>query len=101
MRRPTGPQCTSERLESRQGGRMTLMKVAPAPVKEFDRFFDRLFNTPLWPLPTGRATGETLWEPALDFSENPKEYLVRLEIPGVSRDDLDVNLNGNFLTLSG
>ena len=82
---------------------MKLMKVAPpvAPLKEFDRFFDRFFNTPLWPLATPRATTETVWEPALDFSETPKEYVVRLEIPGVTRDDLDVNLDGNLLTLSG
>lgn len=82
---------------------MRLMKtVAPvAPLKEFDRFFDRFLNTPLWPLATPRAMTEGLWEPALDFSENPKEYVVRLEIPGVTRDDLDVNLDGNLLTIGG
>jgi HSP20 family protein len=42
-----------------------------------------------------------MWEPALDFSENPKEYVVRLEVPGMTRDDLDVNLDGNLLTISG
>jgi HSP20 family protein len=82
---------------------MKLMTVGPkmAPVKEFDRFFDRFFNAPAWPLATPRATPEPLWEPALDFSETPKEYVVRLEIPGVTRDDLDVNLDGFLLTLSG
>jgi HSP20 family protein len=82
---------------------MKLMRATPtmAPLKEFDRFFDRFFNTPLWPVATPRAGQETLWEPALDFSETPKEYLVRLEIPGVTRDDLDVNLDGNLLTISG
>jgi HSP20 family protein len=72
-----------------------------APVKEFDRFFDRFFNPAVWPLAAPRATTEVAWEPALDFSETPKEYVVRLEIPGVTRDDLDVNLDGNLLTLSG
>lgn len=82
---------------------MRLMKTAApmTPVKEFDRFFDRFFNTPLWPIATPRAASETLWEPVLDFSETPKEYVVRLEVPGVTRDDLDVNLDGNLLTLSG
>jgi HSP20 family protein len=72
-----------------------------APVREFDRLFDRFFHTPVWPLGTLRATPEAVWEPALAFSETPKEYVVRLEIPGVTRDDLDVNLEGNLLTLSG
>jgi len=72
-----------------------------APVKDVDRFFDRFFNTPLWPIAAPRAAAEVMWEPVLDFSETPKEYVVRLEIPGVTRDDLDVNLDGNLLTLSG
>ena len=72
---------------------MRIMKVAPpvAPLKEFDRFFDRFLTPSAWPLAAPRATAEGLWEPALDFSENPKEYVVRMEIPGVARDDLDVN----------
>ncbi len=82
---------------------MRIMKVAPpvAPLKEFDRFFDRFLNPQAWPLATPRTTAEGLWEPALDFSENPKEYVVRMEIPGVARDDLDVNLDGNLLTIGG
>lgn len=82
---------------------MRIMKVAPpvAPLKEFDRFFDRFLNPQAWPLAAPRTTAEGLWEPALDFSENPKEYVVRMEIPGVARDDLDVNLDGNLLTIGG
>lgn len=82
---------------------MKMMKaqVPVAPLKDVDRFFDRFFNTPLWPAATPRMGAEVMWEPHLDFSETPKEYVVRLEIPGVTRDDLDVNLDGNLLTLSG
>jgi HSP20 family protein len=78
-----------------------MVKASPqfAPIKEFDRFFDRAFDTPFWPAP--RTGSEFVWEPVLDFSENPKEYVVRLEVPGVTRDDLDVNLENNLLTLSG
>ncbi|MEO8453378.1 MAG: Hsp20/alpha crystallin family protein [Gemmatimonadota bacterium] len=82
---------------------MSLMKAIPqtAPVKDVDRFFDRFFNAPPWPFPAARGTMETAWEPALDFSETPKEYVVRLEAPGTTRDDLDVSLDGRLLTLSG
>jgi HSP20 family protein len=83
---------------------MRIMKVAPpvAPLKEFDRFFDRFLGPSAWPLTAApRPTAEGLWEPALDFSETPKEYGVRMEIPGVARDDLDVNLDGNLLTIGG
>ena len=80
---------------------MPLMKATPIPVKDVDRFFDRFFDAPLWPFPATKATSEVLWEPALDFSENPKEYVVRFDIPGVARDDFDVAMNGNLLTVSG
>ncbi len=82
---------------------MKLMKAAPtiATRNEFERLFDRFFTTPLWPITTPRMTTDGMWEPSLDFSENPKEYVVRLEAPGITRDDLDVNLDGNLLTLSG
>lgn len=82
---------------------MKVMKAAAPALatvrEEFDRVFDRFFNTPLWPLATPRTF--EVWQPALDFSEDPKEFIVRLEVPGVTRDDLDVNLDGNLLTLSG
>jgi HSP20 family protein len=42
-----------------------------------------------------------MWTPSVDFSENEKEYIVRLEAPGIAKEDLEVNLEGQTLTLSG
>jgi HSP20 family protein len=42
-----------------------------------------------------------MWSPSLDFSENEKEYIVRLEAPGIPKEDLEVNLDGQALTISG
>ena len=83
---------------------MKVMKpIANAPVmlkNDFDRFFDRFFTNPLVPdfAPTAR---ETMWTPAVDFSENEKEYIVRLEVPGIHKEDLEVKLESNLLTLAG
>lgn len=82
---------------------MSLVKTAPlATIKhDMDRVFERLFGGALWPeVPKAKAF-ETLWEPALDFVEAEKEFVVRLEVPGVTRDDLDVTIDGTLLTLSG
>ena len=84
---------------------MKLAKVATPPAnlqtirEDFDRLTDRFFNTPFFG-PTPRVF-ETLWAPNLDFSESEKEYIVRLETPGVPKDDLHVNLDGQTLTISG
>lgn len=82
---------------------MSLVKTAPlAAVKQdMDRVFERLFGGALWPdIPRAKAF-EAMWEPALDFIEGEKEFIVKLEVPGVTRDDLDVTVDGTLLTLSG
>jgi len=82
---------------------MKLMRSS-SPVaarQDVERLFERFFNAPMWPFTPGKNAVEGLWEPPLDFSETSKEYVVRLEVPGVTRDDLEVGLEGNLLTLSG
>ena len=82
---------------------MKVMKAAPmfpAVKDDLDRVFDRFFAPTFWPISESRMQ-TMLWEPILDFSENPKEYIVRLEAPGMARDDFDVDVDGNLLTLSG
>jgi len=86
------------------------MKIVKAPpltrVKEdIDRIFDRFFTTPfmaepLFP-PFEPVTPLAGWAPVLDLSENEKEYVVRLEVPGVHKENLDLNLAENILTITG
>jgi HSP20 family protein len=67
---------------------------------DFERLMDRFFSA--WPfeLPETRVF-ETAWTPALDLSETDEEFVVRLEVPGVHKENLDVGLDGNILTISG
>ena len=46
-------------------------------------------------------TGETMWTPSLDFSETEKEFVTRVEVPGMAKEDLDINVDGRLLTISG
>ncbi len=87
---------------------MKLVKAAPAlgRVKEdIDRAFDRFFSTPFFnePMfsPFEAATPMTEWVPAFDLSENDKEYVVRLEAPGIHKENLDLNYTGDILTITG
>ena len=82
---------------------MKLTKAAPTSVAtirdEFDRLFDQLRTTGLF-MPAPRVF-ETMWSPSVDFSENEKEYIVRLEAPGIPKEDLEVNVEGQTMTVAG
>ena len=73
--------------------------------EEFDRVFDRLlaprlYNEPLLP-PFPFETAGTEWMPIMDVIENGAEYIVRLEAPGIHKENLDINLTGEVLTITG
>jgi len=80
---------------------MKLTKTAPTTIvrEDFENLFDRFFGRGLTGQPS--RVFETTWSPSLDFSEDEKAYIVRLEAPGIPKDDLEVNLDGQILTISG
>jgi HSP20 family protein len=75
----------------------------PTLARDFDEVFDRFFNAPVaFPAfePIRKAM-EGTWMPAIDLTETEKEFILRAEIPGVPRENLDVHLEGEVLTLTG
>jgi HSP20 family protein len=67
---------------------------------EFERFFDRVFGPLGFEFPEMKVF-ETMWAPSVDVTETDKEFVVRLEAPGVHKENLDLNLEGNVLTITG
>jgi len=41
------------------------------------------------------------WAPAVDIIEEEKEYLIKVELPEVQKDDVRVTVEGGTLTISG
>ena len=86
---------------------MRVAKLAPMTGKfgeDMERFLDR-FTAPGFlaepfvpPFPYEAATE---WYPVLDLTENAEEFVVRLEVPGVHKENLDINLTGDLLTIQG
>jgi HSP20 family protein len=75
---------------------------------DIDRVFDRFVSTPVLGetlLPwspfeqMGTVGGE--WAPALDITETEKDYVIRCEVPGIHKENLDINLTGNVLRITG
>ena len=81
---------------------MKLTKAVPTTIAtvrdEFDRLLDQLSRGDVFPAP---KIFQAMWTPSVDFSENEQEYIVRLEAPAIPKEDLEVNLEGRTLTLSG
>jgi HSP20 family protein len=47
------------------------------------------------------STGEGGWVPAVETNDSDDAYLVRAELPGMKSDDVDVELSGNELRITG
>ncbi len=69
----------------------------PVAGDDLDRAFDRLMRG--WV--NSSAFSEFDWSPSVDVSETKDEILVKAEIPGVSKDDIDITVENNRLTISG
>jgi HSP20 family protein len=63
---------------------------------------NRLFNTFFEGTPggNGSAAGRR-WIPAMDLVETGDEFVLRADLPGVSGDDVKIELEGGVLTVSG
>ncbi|MFO7280521.1 MAG: Hsp20/alpha crystallin family protein [Thermoanaerobacterales bacterium] len=72
------------------------------PFEEFDRLHRQLLSwldtwSPLsWPDVT-----TTAFTPVADVEETDDAYLVELEVPGIKRDDLDIEVSGRRLSVRG
>ncbi len=49
----------------------------------------------------GEAPGKRPWAPLVDMLETPTDLVVRAEIPGVRREDIDVEVTSESLTIRG
>jgi HSP20 family protein len=75
------------------------------PFREFEEMQSRLaslFGRRL-PTPGGReeAFGLTEWMPPVDIAEDEKEYTIKVELPGVSKEDVKVTVEGGVLSITG
>lgn len=61
---------------------------------EFNRLFDGFFGAPA----TSRAHR---WLPALDVSEDADSIVVRVDLPGLAEDDVEIEVEDRVLTISG
>jgi HSP20 family protein len=74
-----------------------------SPFDEFDQWFDELRRNWMQPfvgrggLEMGAMLGSRL--PRVDVIDRDQEFVVRAELPGIGKDNLEVSLSENVLTI--
>ena len=65
---------------------------------EMNRLFNTLFDAPV----SGDGGGSVRrWIPAMDLIETDEDFVLRADLPGLSEDDVNIELEDNVLTISG
>ena len=103
VRRPTG-QGDLRRWPGEQGGGgpFSLMRQMQ---DEVDRWFNRIGLDRGWTSPStwlsraGEQMGD--WTPAIDAFQRGNEFVIRADVPGMSRTDLTVEIGDDALTIRG
>ncbi|HEV2819822.1 MAG TPA: Hsp20/alpha crystallin family protein [Solirubrobacteraceae bacterium] len=65
---------------------------------DMNRLFSSFFETP------GNGNGSSRgrhWVPAMDLVEESDHFVLRADLPGLDEDDVNVEVEGDTLTLSG
>jgi HSP20 family protein len=78
---------------------MTLVRWRPFnEVVNIQDEINRVFDD-VWRGARGRGAGA--WYPSVDLMENPEEFKLVAELPGLTKDDVKITLSENLLTLQG
>jgi HSP20 family protein len=87
---------------------MTLVKWNPSKeLLNVEREFNKLFNTfnRRFGFDDANLANEEMenavWAPLTDISENKDQYILKMDLPGVSKEHLKLNFNDGELIISG
>jgi HSP20 family protein len=61
----------------------------------------RLFESPLAALTTNPQQFMNGWLPRMDLFDDGDHLIVRLEVPGMKKEEIEISLHGDMLTVSG
>lgn len=77
------------------------MLVRFQPVSSIFNEIDSLINSTLIPFPEVRLIERSGRIAGVSVNESAEQVTVRVELPGVSKEDITVNVNNDVLTISG
>jgi len=72
--------------------RVPAQEDVPAVFRAFDDMFQQVLSGPV---------GSRPWIPAVDIVETPNELVIAADLPGVKKEDVDVQIEDGTLTITG
>ncbi len=79
---------------------MSLVKRRDGRVNRFPMLFDDFFNQDLFNWNNSNFSDTNTTIPAVNIKETPENYQVEVAAPGLTKNDFNVELDGNILTIS-
>lgn len=79
-------------------------RPALLPISNLRKEMDRIFNELIpfsWRLDDEWESDIRTWSPKLDMEEIDEQYNIEVELPGMSKKDIKINLQDNVLTIEG
>ena len=68
---------------------------------EMERLFEDIFGRPFFPIAWRRAPARRAWSPPLEAYEKEEEYVVKVELPGMKKEEIEVSVMEDTLTIKG
>lgn len=59
-----------------------------------DTFLTNAFANPL------NIKKTSIWRPAIEVKQNDKNYKVKVQLPGIKKDNINIELDNDFMTIS-
>jgi HSP20 family protein len=70
-------------------------------MEQLRREMDQLFNPPVAQSDNDSAIATSAWVPAVDIKEDPQQFLIEADIPGVDPKDIEISMENGVLTIRG
>ena len=78
-----------------------MRRAEGVPFRTLRSEMDRLFDDFLGLSPARREGAAAVWAPAIDVREDADNYYVDAELPGMSKEDISLELENNVLSIKG
>ena len=80
---------------------MTYFTSPVSTLNQFNREFSRLFDDRMLDQNLLESSRERNWSPRVDITEDEDVFTVLADVPGVSRDAIEISLHRGVLTIRG